>query len=103
VNATQLQQCIQKQDATAVHASIAEGDKLGVEATPTLFVNGERVEGAAPEDALRAVIDRALRSAGVEPPPKPEKSAEKAPAGAKPEAKANAPAGTTEAAAPAKK
>ena len=103
VNATQLQQCIQKQDATAVRASIAEGDKLGVEATPTLFVNGERVEGAAPEDALRAVIDRALRSAGVEPPPKPEKSAEKAPAGEKPGAKANAPAGTTEASAPAKK
>jgi len=103
VNATQLQQCIQKQDATAVRASIAEGDKLGVEATPTLFINGERMEGAAPEEAVRAVIDTALREAGVEPPLKPEKSAEKPPAGAKPEAKANAPAGTTEAATPAKK
>ena len=103
VNATQLQQCIQKQDAAAVRASIAEGDKLGVEATPTLFINGERLEGAAPEEALREVIDSALKTAGVEPPPRPEKSAEKPPAGAKPEAKANAPAGTTGAAAPAKK
>ena len=100
VNLSQLQQCIQKQDASAVRASAAEGDKLGVEATPTLFINGERMEGAAPEEALREVIDRALRSAGVEPP-KAEKSAEKAPAEAKSEAKANPPAGTT--APPAKK
>ena len=33
-------------------ASVAEGDKLGVNATPTLFVNGERMEGAAPEEAI---------------------------------------------------
>ncbi len=97
VNATQLQQCIQKQDDTAVKASMAEGDKLGVNSTPTLFINGERLEGAAPEDALRTVIDHALTAAGVEPPPQPVKSAAETP----PEKKA--PAGTTNVAAPAKK
>jgi len=103
VNAAQLQECIEKQDATIVKASISEGDKLGVEATPTLFINGERLEGAAPEEALRAVIDRALRAAGVEPPPKAEKNAEKAPAPAKPEAKVTPPAATSAATSPAKK
>jgi protein-disulfide isomerase len=97
VNATLLQQCIQKQDERAVRASMAEGDKLGVNATPTLFINGERMEGAAPEDALRTVIDHALKAAGVEPPPQPVKSASEAP----PEKKA--PAGTTTAPAPANK
>jgi len=103
VSASQLQQCIQKQDATAVKASTAEGDKLGVNATPTLFVNGERLEGAAPEEDLRAVIDRALKTAGVEPPPKPERSEGNTPADAKPDAKANAPATTIGSPAPAKK
>jgi protein-disulfide isomerase len=103
VNSSQLQQCIQKQDATAVKASIAEGDKLEVNATPTLFINGERMEGAAPEEELRAVIDRALKSAGVEPPPKQEKSAANPSAQGKPEAKVVAPAGTVGAAGPAKK
>jgi protein-disulfide isomerase len=103
VSTSQLQQCIQKQDATAVRASIAEGDKLGVSATPTLFINGERLEGAAPDEELRAAIDRALKTAGVELPPKPKESAAKAPSEAKPEPKAAVPVGTINPPAPAKK
>ena len=103
VNPSQLQQCIQKQDETAVRASMAEGDKLGVNATPTLFINGERMEGAAPEENLRTVIDNALRAAGVEPPPKPEKSASNPVPAVKPEAKAAAPASTVGSTTPAKK
>jgi protein-disulfide isomerase len=103
VNSSMLQQCVDKQDPTAVKASHAEGDKLGVEATPTLFINGERLEGAAPEEELRAVIDRALKTAGVEPPPKLEKSADKTPAAPKPEAKVNPPAGRVGNAVPTKK
>jgi protein-disulfide isomerase len=34
--------------------------RIGAEATPTLFVNGERVEGAVPFATLKAVIDRKL-------------------------------------------
>jgi protein-disulfide isomerase len=34
--------------------------RIGAEATPTLFVNGEKVEGAVPFATLKAVIDRKL-------------------------------------------
>lgn len=60
LDAAKVQACIKKQDDTAVRASMAEGDKLGVDSTPTLFVNGEKLSGAIPEDQMRAVIDRAL-------------------------------------------
>ncbi|HZD96211.1 MAG TPA: thioredoxin domain-containing protein, partial [Candidatus Sulfotelmatobacter sp.] len=63
-----LQACVQKQDETAVRASMAEGDKLGVDSTPTIFINGERFTGAVPEQELRAVIDRALAENGQQPP-----------------------------------
>ena len=45
------------------------GSVTSVEGTPALFVNGERVDGAVPEDQLWLVIDRALRAAGIDPPP----------------------------------
>ena len=60
LDADKLQACMQKQDETAVRASMAEGDKLGVDSTPTLFINGERFTGAVPESELRAALDRAL-------------------------------------------
>jgi protein-disulfide isomerase len=63
-----LQACIKAQDETAVKASMEEGQKLGIEATPTMFVNGEKIDGALPLDEVRAVLDRALQQAGVTPP-----------------------------------
>ena len=63
-----LQACVQKQDETAVRASMAEGDKLGVDSTPTLFVNGERFTGAVPEQELRAALNRALTDSGQQAP-----------------------------------
>ena len=70
--------CVAANDETAVRASMAEADKLGVDSTPTMFVNGERISGALPPDAMRAIIDRALVAAGEKPPPadKPTPSAE---------------------------
>jgi protein-disulfide isomerase len=65
---TKLQACIQKQDDSAVRASIAEGDKLGIDSTPTMFINGEKFTGAVPEEELRAVLDRALADNGQQPP-----------------------------------
>jgi protein-disulfide isomerase len=59
-----LQACVKKQDETAVRASMVEGDKIGVDSTPTLFVNGERLSGAVPETEMRAIVDRALADAG---------------------------------------
>jgi protein-disulfide isomerase len=65
---SKLQACVQKQDESAVRASMAEGDKLGVDSTPTLFINGERFTGVVPEQELRAVLDRALAENGQQPP-----------------------------------
>jgi protein-disulfide isomerase len=64
-----LDACIAKQDESAVRASMKQGDSLGVNGTPTLFINGERISGVLPEAELRTAIDRALREAGVQPPP----------------------------------
>lgn len=59
-----LQACIKAQNTDAIRASISEGDSLGVNATPALFVNGEKVDGVVPPEDLHAVIDRALKDAG---------------------------------------
>jgi protein-disulfide isomerase len=47
---------------------MAEGDKLGVDSTPTMFINGERISGVIPEDRLRSILDRALADAGEKAP-----------------------------------
>ena len=64
-----LDACLAKQDETQVRASLNEGLALGLEGAPALFINGERIPGAVPEDQLWIVIDRALRAAGEQPPP----------------------------------
>jgi protein-disulfide isomerase len=66
---TKLDACIAKQDEASVRASMKQGDSLGVNGTPTLFINGERISGALPQSELWIAIDRALREAGVQPPP----------------------------------
>jgi protein-disulfide isomerase len=68
VDLAKLQACIKTQDDSAIKASLHEGDSVGVTATPTLFVNGEEMDGALPIAELRAVLDRALTQAGVPPP-----------------------------------
>jgi protein-disulfide isomerase len=68
VDPVKLAACIKGQDDSAVKASIKEGDIVGVNATPTLFVNGEEMDGALPSAEVRAVLDRALLQAGVQPP-----------------------------------
>lgn len=68
-----LQACVKAQSDAAVRASLQEGDSLGINATPTLFINGEKLDGVLPPDTLREIINRALREAGqsVPPPPAP--------------------------------
>ncbi len=66
-----LQACIKTQSDATVKASMDEGDSLGVSATPTVFINGERLEGAMGADEVRAAINRQLLAAGVQPPPMP--------------------------------
>lgn len=56
----QLQACLARQNQSQVQSSIAEGKSLGVSATPTLFVNGQEVEGILSDESLRALLDRTL-------------------------------------------
>jgi protein-disulfide isomerase len=69
LDGAKLQACMKAQKDDAVKASVKEGEGLGVEATPTLFVNGEKIDGALPVNDVRSVFDRALQQAGVTPPP----------------------------------
>jgi protein-disulfide isomerase len=71
VDSTKLQACIKAQQDDNVKASVHEGEALGVEATPTMFINGEKVDGALPIAELRAILDRALVQAGETAPPHP--------------------------------
>jgi protein-disulfide isomerase len=71
VDLTRLQACLKAQSDAVVKASMAEGDKLGVNATPTVFVNGERLEGAMDADEVKSALNRELLAAGVQPPAAP--------------------------------
>ena len=70
---TSLNACVARQDETLVQASAHEASSLGVDGTPALFIDGERISGAVPEEQIWLVIDRALRAAGLQPaaPAKP--------------------------------
>jgi len=68
LDVVKLQSCIKAQDESAVKASMKEGDGIGVEATPTLFINGEKVDGAVPISEVRAALDRALKDANLPVP-----------------------------------
>ena len=72
LDGTKLDACIAKQDETQVRASAKEAEALGIDGTPALFVDGERINGAVPEQQVWLVIDRALRAQGEEPPVTPE-------------------------------
>jgi len=63
-----LQACVKAQDEKAVRASMREAEAVGVEATPTMFINGQKLDGAVPADEVRLALDQALKDAGVAPP-----------------------------------
>ena len=64
VDSTRLAACVKAQNEDQVRASMKEADSLGVSATPTLFINGQKIDGAVPISELRAALDTALRDAG---------------------------------------
>jgi protein-disulfide isomerase len=67
-NMDRLQACVKAQPDTALKASMKEGDSLGLNATPTLFINGEKLEGAVDADEVKAILNQQLMAAGVQPP-----------------------------------
>lgn len=69
VNIGALNACIAKQDEQAITASVKEGEALGVDSTPALFINGEKFVGAYPIEDVFRMIDGALVAQGKTPPP----------------------------------
>ena len=58
LNSAALSQCIDtKATAAEVDRSEAEGRALGIVQTPTLFVNGRKLEGATDWPTLKSIID----------------------------------------------
>ena len=59
-----FEQCLSSGHTKAiVDAHKSEGEKLGVEGTPALFINGMKLIGLLPMPLLRAIIDRELAQA----------------------------------------
>jgi len=69
VDAAKLDACIAKQDTTAIETSRQLATNLNIDSTPSLFINGEKVDGAVPIEFIFNVIDDALRAVNVTPPP----------------------------------
>ena len=66
---TKLDACLAKQDDSTVRAEMKQADSMGIQQTPTVYINGEMLAGAIPTSALWPIIDRALISEGITPPP----------------------------------
>lgn len=61
----QLAGCLDaKSSFPRIQRDIAEGKRVGVEATPTLFINGKMLVGLPSEDAYFQAIDEALKNRG---------------------------------------
>ncbi|MDE1970505.1 MAG: DsbA family protein [Patescibacteria group bacterium] len=62
LNMTQFSQCISQHiHADQIKADAADGSTLGVEGTPTFFINGKILVGALPPSDFERVIDAALK------------------------------------------
>jgi protein-disulfide isomerase len=71
VDVEKLQACVKAQNEDAVNASMKEAQGLGVDGTPALFINGQKLDGAVPISQVRAALDAALRDAGEPVPQHP--------------------------------
>jgi len=69
LDVVKLQSCVKAQDESSVKASMKQAEAAGAEgSTPTLFVNGEKLEGAQSVAQMRAALDRALKDANLPVP-----------------------------------
>ena len=61
LNGTAFDQCLDSGKwSAAVQAGLAQGEKMGVNSTPTLYVNGRAVIGAMPFENFKTIIDEEL-------------------------------------------
>jgi protein-disulfide isomerase len=65
MDSTKLQQCLEARGAIdAVKADESEATALGVNSTPTFFVNGRRLSGAQTYESFKQLIDQELGAKG---------------------------------------
>jgi protein-disulfide isomerase len=60
--------CLAKQDESKIRETLAKGEELSIDGTPTLFIDGERINGAHSKTWVLAAVNRALRYKGITPP-----------------------------------
>ena len=68
VDMVKLNDCLKNQDPAPIKPMQTEGEHLGLGSTPTLYINGDKIDGAVPVPFIFGVIDDALRAEGVQPP-----------------------------------
>jgi protein-disulfide isomerase len=68
IDMPKLQACLKAQDEKSIRASMREGEAVGVDATPAVFINGQKLDGAVPKEEVQEALDQALKQAGVAPP-----------------------------------
>lgn len=71
LDTSKLDACVKAQDESVVRKEMMAGDKLGITATPTFYVNGVRWAGVLDKPDLELMINRALRQQGITPPTTP--------------------------------
>jgi len=63
LNQEQFDSCLDsKKYKSEVEKDYKDGQAIGVRATPTLFINGQKIEGALPYDVFKEVIEVALKA-----------------------------------------
>jgi protein-disulfide isomerase len=61
MNGERFNSCLDmSKQAEVVRNGVAQGNRLGINSTPTVFVNGRRVSGAQPYEVFAAAIDEEL-------------------------------------------
>ena len=69
LNTTSFNACLDSGARSAqVRTDASDGARAGVTGTPTLFINGRLLSGAAPAERISALIDDELRRAGAHRP-----------------------------------
>jgi protein-disulfide isomerase len=88
IDLPKLDACIAKQDTKNIEASKQLAVSLNVDSTPSIFVNGDKIDGALPLEFVFKIIDQALVAEGKTPPPPYVEPKAPAPTAAPPAAKA---------------
>jgi protein-disulfide isomerase len=62
LNTAEFNKCLDsKKHEAEIEKDIQDGQKVGVSGTPTLFINGRKVEGAQPIDQFKKIIEEELK------------------------------------------